>query len=188
MRLIVGLGNPGVQYRWTRHNIGFRCVDSMARKWGIPASQRRAKAVLGQGSRAGEPIVLAKPRTFMNDSGQGVAYLLTRFGAKPEDLIVVYDDMELPLGRLRIRPSGSDGGHNGLRSIIASLNSQSFPRVRLGIGLPSMGQDTVNYVLGHFSEEETPVVAEAIERVVEAVDCLLQEGIDAAMNNFNRVD
>ena len=127
MWLIVGLGNPGDRYRNSRHNLGFWCIDSMASRWGITVNERRAKAVLGRGARAGQDVVLAKPRTFMNNSGEGVDYLLTRFAAPPTNLVIVYDEMELPVGTLRLRPSGSDGGHNGIRSIIAALHSQTFP-------------------------------------------------------------
>ena len=132
MHLIVGLGNPGLTYRGTRHNIGFLCVDLISKMWSIPVKERRAKAVLGRGVYAGREVVLAKPRTFMNNSGQGVSYLLTRFAAVVDDLLVIYDDMELPLGRLRIRRSGSDGGHKGVESIISTLRTQTFPRMRLG--------------------------------------------------------
>ena len=185
MRLIIGLGNPGLQYRKTRHNIGFECVDLMAQKWAISGSERRAKAVLSRGQRAGQEIVLAKPRTFMNNSGEGVSYLLTRFAASLDDLLVIYDDMELPLGRLRIRASGSDGGHNGVRSIISALHTESFPRVRLGIGCPPENQDSVDHVLGRFSKEDSKVIAHAMETVAHAVECWLEEGIDIAMNRFN---
>ena len=185
MRLIVGLGNPSLHYRHTRHNTGFRCVDLMARKWCIPLRDRRAKAVLGQGQRGGQDVVLAKPRTFMNHSGDGVAYLLTRFGAGPSDLVVIYDDMSLPLGKLRVRPTGSDGGHNGIRSIIATLGTQAFPRVRVGIGPLPLGQDPVAYVLGQFTGSESTLLSQTANLVVEAVDCLLEETIDAAMNRFN---
>ncbi len=183
--MIVGLGNPGPQYRGTRHNIGFQCVDLMARKWGILVKERRAKAVLGRGHHAGHEVVLAKPRNFMNNSGECVSYLLTRFASQAEDLVVVYDDMELPLGHLRIRRSGGDGGHKGARSIIDSLETEAFPRIRLGIGPPPTGQDPVQFVLGGFSEGEAAVVARALETVVSAVECLLEEGIDVAMNRFN---
>lgn len=185
MRLIVGLGNPGTRYRSTRHNLGFRCLDRMAMKWEIHSSDRRAKAVLGRGHHAGQEVVLAKPRTFMNNSGEGVVYLLARFGAQPSDLLIVYDDMELPLGRLRIRTSGSDGGHQGIRSIIAALKTQDFPRLRVGIGQPPPGHDPISHVLGRFSEEESTVIARAVKEVVAAVDCLLEEDIDVAMNRFN---
>ncbi len=185
MRLIVGLGNPGTRYRSTRHNLGFRCLDQMARKWEINSSDRRAKAVLGRGHHAGQEVVLAKPRTFMNNSGEGVVYLLARFGGQPSDLLIVYDDMELALGRLRIRTSGSDGGHLGIRSIIAALKTQDFPRLRVGIGQPPPGHDPISHVLGQFSEEESTVIAKAVKEVVAAVDCLLEENIDVAMNRFN---
>ena len=185
MRLIIGLGNPGPQYRNTRHNIGFQCVDLMARKWAISSPERRAKAVISRGQQAGKELVLAKPRTFMNNSGEGVSYLLTRFAASLDDLLIIYDDMELPLGRLRIRRSGSDGGHNGVRSIISALHTESFPRIRLGIGCPPENQDSVDYVLGRFSKEDSIVIAQAVETVVNAVECWLEEGIDITMNRFN---
>jgi PTH1 family peptidyl-tRNA hydrolase len=185
MRIIVGLGNPGDKYRCTRHNIGFRCVDSLARHWGLPLSERRAKAVLGVGRHLEQDVVLAKPRTFMNNSGEGVAYLLTRFAAQPNDLIIIYDEMALPLGKLRIRPSGSDAGHNGIRSIITALRTQSFPRVRVGIGPPALDQGQVSHVLTRFTKEEAPIITQAVSRVVEAVDCLLAESTNVAMNRFN---
>ena len=185
MRIIIGLGNPGDRYRCTRHNIGFRCVDLMARQWDLPLSERRAKAVLGVGRHLEQDIVLAKPRTFMNNSGEGVAYLLTRFTAQPSDLITIYDDVALPLGKLRIRPAGSDGGHNGIRSIIAALKTQAFPRVRVGIGPPALDWDQVSHLLTRFTQEEAPVINQAVTRVLEAVDCLLAEDIQIAMNRFN---
>jgi PTH1 family peptidyl-tRNA hydrolase len=157
----------------------------MARMWGIRVSDRRARAVLGRGNHAGEEVVLAKPRSFMNNSGEGVAYLLTRFASRPEDLVIIYDDMALPLGRLRLRREGSDGGHRGIQSIIESLETQAFPRIRLGIGSPPLGQDSVSYVLGRFSDEEETIVARAVETVVAAVECMLEESIDEAMNRFN---
>ena len=186
MRLIVGLGNPGRRYADSRHNLGFKCVDHMARMWDIELRERRAKAVLGQGDLGDVPVVLAKPRTFMNLSGEGVSYLLTRFAAKPEDLLVVYDEMDLPTGAIRIRPSGSAAGHNGVQSIIDSISTQQFPRVRVGIGTPPEGVDGIKYVLEPFSAEETAVVREAVAITAEAVACIVQEGIDAAMNRFNR--
>jgi PTH1 family peptidyl-tRNA hydrolase len=185
MRLIVGLGNPGPRYRCNRHNVGFRCVDFLSRTWGISLSERRAKAVLGQGQHLGHDVVLATPRTFMNNSGEGVAYLLTRFTARPSDLLVVYDDMALPIGKLRIRSAGSAGGHNGIKSIIATLKTQAFPRIRVGIGQPPSGQDPVAHVLGRIAKEESPLISEAVQRVAEALDCVFAEGIDVAMNRFN---
>ena len=183
--MIVGLGNPGLKYRNTRHNMGFRCVDLMSKEWLIPVKERRAKAVLGRGIYAGQEVVLAKPRTFMNNSGQAVSYLLTRFSADIDHLLVIYDDMELPLGRLRFRPSGSDGGHRGAESMISVIGTQAFPRLRLGIGPPPEDQDPVGFVLGRFSKEESVVIDRAVETAVQAVECWLEEGIDIAMNRFN---
>ena len=185
MRLIVGLGNPGDRYQHTRHNVGFRCIDLMAREWGISLSERRAKAVLGRGNHLGQDVVLAKPRTFMNNSGEGVAYLLTRFGAKPDDLVVVYDEMDLPLGRMRLRPNGSPAGHNGIRSIISELGTPNFARIRVGIGHPDLRGAQVSHVLNRFSGEEAPEIARVVKQVAEAVDCLLEESITVAMNRFN---
>jgi len=185
MLLVVGLGNPGSKYKNTRHNIGFRFVDSMAKKAGIPINDRRAKTVLGEGRIAGHEVVLAKPRTFMNNSGDGVEYLLARFGRRPTDLLVVYDEMALPSGRIRLRPSGSHAGHNGIRSIISSLQSDRFPRLRIGVGKPPNDGDSIPHVLGKFSEEEEPLIAQAVQNAVSAVECLLQESIDIAMNRFN---
>ena len=185
MRLIVGLGNPGDRYQHTRHNVGFRCIDLMAREWGINLSDRRAKAVLGRGNHLGQDVVLAKPRTFMNNSGEGVAYLMTRFGAKADDLVVVYDEMDLPLGRMRLRPNGSPAGHNGIRSIISELGTPNFARIRVGIGHPDLRGAQVSHVLNRFSEEEAPEIARVVKQVAEAVDCLLEESITVAMNRFN---
>ena len=186
MWLIVGLGNPGDRYRSTRHNVGFWCIDIIAARWGINVTERRAKAVLGRGHRSGHDVVLAKPRTFMNNSGEGVSYLLTRFGGQPGNLLIIYDEMELPLGMLRLRPAGSDGGHNGIRSIIATLHSQNFPRLRVGIGQPPADGDPVSHVLGRFTPEESPVIDESVARAALAVDCLLEEDITVAMNRFNQ--
>ncbi len=185
MRIIVGLGNPGPRYRSTRHNIGFRCIDLMASSWDIKVSERRAKAVLGRGRHLNQDVALAKPRTFMNNSGEGIAYLLARFGAKPQDLVVVYDEMALPVGKLRLRPAGSDAGHNGIRSIIATLGTTDFPRIRVGIDRPSQDANQISHVIGGFTDEEAPLIAKTVKMVVKAVDCLLQEGIDQAMNQFN---
>jgi PTH1 family peptidyl-tRNA hydrolase len=186
MKIIVGLGNPGDRYRGSRHNIGFRCVDLMAQRWDLRLSDRRAKAVLGRGHHLGQDVVLAKPRTFMNNSGEAVEYLLTRFGASPADLVVIYDEMDLPVGKLRLRPSGSAAGHNGMRSIIAAIKTADFPRIRVGIGHPPVkGDHIISHVLTSFAEEEEPSIADAVQRVAQAVECLLAESIDVAMNRFN---
>ncbi len=185
MRVFIGLGNPGPRYSNTRHNVGFRCVDLLASRWGITMNDRRAAVVLGQGRRLDQDVVLAKPRTFMNNSGDAVAYLQARFGLHPAGLVVIYDEAALPVGKLRIRTGGSDAGHNGIKSIIAALGTQEFPRIRVGIGPPPGGQGQVAHVLGGFSAEETPHIAQALELVAQAADCLLEESIQAAMNRFN---
>ena len=185
MLLVVGLGNPGTKYSATRHNVGFRFIDLMAKKTDIRLNDRRAKAVLGEGHIAGHKVVLAKPRTFMNNSGEGVEYLLARFGSSPTSLLVVYDEMALPAGRIRIRASGSHAGHNGIRSIISVIHSEHFPRLRIGVGQPPDGEDIIPYVLGRFSEIEEPLIAHAVQNSVSAVKCMLEENIDVAMNRFN---
>ena len=183
-RLIVGLGNPGPRYRDTRHNVGFACVDLLATRWGIAVNDRRRTTVLGQGYRDGMPVALAKPRTFMNLSGESVAYLLARFGGRAADLVVVYDEMALPLGRIRLRARGSDAGHNGIKDIIRTVHTIDFPRLRIGIGGPGQS-GSVDHVLGRFSDAEQPAVDVAIARAAAAVECLLVEGIDLAMNRYN---
>ena len=184
--IIVGLGNPGPRYRDTRHNVGFACIDLLAQRWGIPLSDRRRAAVLGVGYRSGAPVALARPRTFMNLSGEAVAYLMARFGARPADLVIVYDEMALPLGRLRLRAQGSDAGHNGIKDIIRTVRTQQFPRLRIGIGAPAPNAaDSVSHVLGRFTDAEQPAVADALRRAADAVECLLAEGIATAMNRYN---
>ena len=185
MLLVVGLGNPGTKYTATRHNVGFRFIDLMAKKAEIRLNDRRVKAVLGQGRIAGHEVVLAKPRTFMNNSGEGVEYLLARFGGCPSELLIVYDEMALPTGRIRLRASGSHAGHNGIRSIISAVRTDGFPRLRIGVGQPSDGCESVPHVLGKFSKEEEPLIAQAVQDAISAVHCMLEESIDVAMNRFN---
>ena len=184
MLIVVGLGNPGAKYTSTRHNVGFRFIDLLAKKTEIRLNDRRAKAVLGQGRIAGQEVVLAKPRTFMNNSGEGIEYLLARFGGRPSELLVVYDEMALPTGRIRLRASGSHAGHNGIRSIISSVQTDAFPRIRSGVGPPNQGGPSVPHVLGKFSKEEEPLIAQAVQDAVAAVQCMLEENIDVAMNRF----
>lgn len=183
--IIVGLGNPGPKYSGTRHNIGFQCIDRMAKRWGIEVSERRAKAVLGKGSYRGQNVVLAKPRTFMNHSGEGLRYLLARFSAVPADLLVIYDEMALPMGKLRLRSTGSDAGHNGIRSIIDSLNTVEFPRLRIGIGRPDPESNYVTHVLDRFSQEDQTIIDEVVDRVILATECIIEESLERAMNKFN---
>lgn len=183
--IIVGLGNPGPKYRSSRHNVGFRTVDRLSEVSKIAVSHRRAKAVVGEGDVDGCQVVLAKPRTFMNRSGEAIKYLLDRFHADPKQLLIVYDEMDLPPGRIRVRPSGSAAGHNGLKSIIGAVSTQAFPRLRVGIGKPQPGEDDISFVLGGFSDEDGKLVEEATNRAVEAALCVVRDGIDAAMNRYN---
>ena len=184
--IIVGLGNPGPRYADTRHNIGWRVLDLLAGQIGVPVNERRPKAVLGTGYFAGRRVALAKPRTFMNNSGEAVEYLLARFGGGPANLLIIYDEMALLPGRIRLRAAGSDAGHNGIRSIIQSVGGTGFPRLRIGIGAPPPGVVARDYVLGKFTDEEAESVAGAVERAAAAIRCVLEENIDAAMNRFNQ--
>ena len=184
--IIVGLGNPGPRYADTRHNIGWKVLDLVAHQIGVPVSERRPKAVLGSGYFAGRRVVLAKPRTFMNNSGEAVDYLLARFGGGSSNLLVIYDEMALLPGRIRLRAAGSDAGHNGIRSIIQAVGGTGFPRLRIGIGAPPPGVLAREYVLGKFVDEEADAIAGAVERAATAVRCVLEENIDAAMNRFNQ--
>ena len=185
MLLVVGLGNPGTRYTSSRHNIGFRFIDLLAKRADIRLNERRAKAVLGRGRIAGQDVVLAKPRTFMNNSGEGIEYLLARFGGRPSDLLVVYDEMALPTGRIRLRAAGSHAGHNGIRSIIAAVHTEEFPRLRIGVGQPAREGESVPHVLGRFNKEEEPLIAQAVQDAAAAVQCMLEENIDVAMNRYN---
>jgi len=185
MKLIVGLGNPGRTYAATRHNVGFRCVNLFARRHGISFSIRRKAASIAVGEIEGQAAALARPRTYMNNSGEGVRYLVERFCAAPADLVIVYDDMDLPLGSVRVRARGGAAGHRGMASVIGALGTQEIPRIRVGIGKPPAGMDPIDYVLSPFTPEEEPTVREAVSRVAEVVSCLLQVGIEAAMGRFN---
>ena len=183
IRLVVGLGNPGRDYEETRHNIGFRVVDELARRWGMRFTKRQARALVAESTSWEERPLLAKPQTFMNLSGEAVAGLRRAHGLRPEEILVVYDDIDLPFGRIRIRESGSAGGHGGVRSIIERLGTQSFPRLRVGVGRPT--EDAVTHVLGRFRREEAEELPRIISRAADAIECALAEGIPAAMNRYN---
>jgi len=182
--LIVGLGNPGPRYERNRHNIGFQCLDRLASEHHISVTRKRFRALVGEGQIAGRRAVLLKPQTFMNDSGLAVAPAVRWYNIPPERILVIYDDLDLPLGKLRLRPGGSSGGHHGIESIIAELGSPDFIRARVGIGRPERG-DPVDYVLGDFGAEQEPVIEETRHLVARAVVSVLEEGIDAAMNRYN---
>jgi PTH1 family peptidyl-tRNA hydrolase len=190
---VVGLGNPGARYERTRHNAGFMVIDELAARTRAAGRVER-DAWLAETTLAGEPALLVKPQSFMNLSGEPVARLLAEASASPADLVVVVDDVALPLGRIRVRPSGSDGGHNGLLSLITSLETDAFARVRIGVGQEAMEAeleakpDSVplrDFVLGDFLPDELPRLREVIGLAADAVSCLLEEGAAAAMNRFN---
>jgi PTH1 family peptidyl-tRNA hydrolase len=189
MKMIVGLGNPGKEYSANRHNIGFLCVNHLARKHHISLDRKQGRARVGTGEIAGTQVVLAKPQTYMNASGIAVMHLLGKHKLTPDDLIVIHDDLDLPLGKIRIRWGSSAGGHNGIKSIIGSLGTQDFTRIRIGISRPqnvSLAEETiVDYVLGDFESGDSKQVDEIIKKVGEAVICLLTEDLTSAMNKFN---
>lgn len=182
--LIVGLGNPGPEYRGTRHNIGFEVIEELSKRHAIKIDRSRAKARIGSGRICGVAVTLAKPMTYMNLSGQAVAPLLRELNLKPERLLVIADETDLPLGRVRLRAKGGPGGHNGHKSIIASLGTQEYPRLRLGIGRVDKSR-TVDHVLGHFDFGESPVAAEMIKGAADAVELVMELGVEAAMSRVN---
>ena len=185
--LIVGLGNPGPDYAEHRPNIGFRVVDALAKIHGLSFSRcRSARAYLAGGQVRGRTVLLAKPRTFMNVSGRAVSRLSRADDIPPGRILVVYDDLDLPLGRLRLRPEGGSGGHKGMRSIIDLLGTQGFPRLRVGIDRPPGRIDPADYVLQPFDPEQESLLSEVVETAVEAIECWLAQGIVAAMERFNR--
>jgi len=189
MKLIVGLGNPGRGYAGNRHNTGFICLSHLAKSHGIKFDKKQGKARTGAGQVAGTDVVLARPQTYMNLSGESVSRLVKKLKVDPGDLIVIHDDLDLPPGKIRLRQNGGSGGHKGIDSIVASLQSQDFLRLRVGIGRPPVTEpsesDIIRYVLSDFTPEERVVLNEVTTRVSEAILCLLTEGLTAAMNKYN---
>lgn len=185
-RLIIGLGNPGPDYENTRHNAGFMVVDRIAEQVGIALRREEAASILGEGRWRGRPIALAKPLTFMNRSGQAFQALRRRYGLTPADILVIYDDIALPLGSIRLRERGSAGGHNGIQSIIDHLNSTDFPRLRVGIGDSFSRGGQVSFVLEPFRDEERPGAEESIATATEAALTFVRDGMLTAMNLYNK--
>ena len=187
MYIIVGLGNPDGKYRNTRHNIGFDVIDVIADRNRIEVGERKHRGLIGRGIVGGQKAVLVKPQTYMNLSGESVREVIDFYKAdEKSELIVISDDISLDVGQIRIRRKGSAGGHNGLKNIILHLGHDEFQRVRMGVGEKPGGYDLVDYVLGHFSKEEREVMDEAAVRAAEAVEVMIAEGADAAMNRFNQ--
>lgn len=186
MKIIVGLGNPGKKYLNTRHNIGFDAVDALASKFNIKLNKEKFNAIFGDGTICGEKVIIVKPQTFMNLSGEAVREIVSWYKENPENVLVIFDDISLPVGKLRIRPKGSAGGHNGIKSIIYQLNSDIFPRIKIGVGAPqNKDYDLADFVLGKFSKDETEVLIKSVVRVTEAVEDIIKNGAEHAMNIFN---
>ena len=185
MKLIVGLGNPGRRYRETRHNVGWEVISRLARRARIAVDEEDGFSDVGRGAIGGTRVILARPQTYVNVSGEAVRDLRRRHRLRPQDIVVVVDDLDLPLGRLRLRASGSAGGHNGLKSIIEALGTTEFPRLRVGIGRPAEGVDPADHVLTRFTSDEQAVVDAALDRAAEAIETAITEGIETAMNRFN---
>ena len=184
MYIIAGLGNPGKKYENTRHNMGFLVLDAFAERHGIKVSRIKHKALTGDGIVAGKKVLLVKPQTYMNLSGESLREVMDYYKVPIENLIVIYDDLDLETGALRIRKKGSSGSHNGMKSVIYQLQDDGFPRIRIGIG-GADGRDWKDYVTGGVSKEEADVLSETIRRAADAVTCILEEGIDIAMNKYN---
>ena len=184
MYVIVGLGNPGKQYENTKHNVGFLAVDQLAEKHGITVNKLKFKALVGEGHISGQKVLLVKPQTFMNLSGNSVREIVNFYKIEPEELLVIYDDIDVEMGRIRIRKGGSAGTHNGMRSIIYDIREDGFPRIRIGIAGERHG-DLAGYVLGGFHGEDRELAVKGIETAVAAAEKILSDGIDRAMNEYN---
>ena len=185
MYIIVGLGNPGEKYVHTRHNVGFEVIDILADRIGIHVDEKKHKGLCGRGVLEGQKVVLVKPQTFMNLSGESVRAVADFYKVAADEIIVVYDDISLEPGRLRVRGKGSAGGHDGIKNIIAHLGTQEFPRVKVGIGEKPKGMDLADYVLSHFGRGEWEQMEEAFKEAADAVAVMISQGTEAAMNRFN---
>ncbi len=187
MKLIVGLGNPGIEYQFTPHNMGFLAVDRIAEQLGVRVNNRNCHAQTARAVLEGHEVVLAKPETYMNLSGTSVRELVERHEVQPErDLIVIYDELDLPFGSLRVRPRGSSAGHNGIASVIGALGTQEVMRIRLGVGPDHAVSDGARFVLSQFKKAQYPVLDQVLDAAAEAVRVMLKDGVQAAMNRFNR--
>lgn len=186
MKIIAGLGNPTKEYEGTRHNIGFSVIDKLADKYNISMNEKKHKAICGKGMIEGEKVILLKPQTYMNLSGESIVDAVNFYKVDPEeDVIIIYDDIDLDVGKLRIRAKGSAGGHNGMKNIIAHLGTQVFPRIRVGVGAKPKDWDLADYVLGRFPKEELPEIEAGRETACEAVKIIVSQGVEAAMNRIN---
>ncbi len=187
MYIIVGLGNPGREYQNTRHNIGFQVIDAIAEKNNISVKEKKYKALIGKGVVAGQKVLLVKPQTYMNLSGESVREVIDYYKIdEKKELIVISDDISLDVGQIRIRKKGSAGGHNGLKNIILHLGHDQFERIKMGVGEKPQGYDLADYVLGHFTQMEQEILQDSIARASQAVETIMTEGVDQAMNRYNQ--
>lgn len=186
MKIVVGLGNPGIQYQWARHNVGFQVVDRLAETYHLNISHRRFGSLYGTGWIDSEKVIITKPTTFMNRSGEAVQKVIRFFNIGTEDLIVIHDDLDLPFGNLRFKRRGGDGGHQGVRSIIESIGGNVFPRLKVGIGRPPRGVEAAQYVLNEFDKIERSQLGKVLSEAVEALSLLLLKGASEAMNRYNK--
>ncbi len=185
MKIIIGLGNPTKEYQGTRHNVGFSVIYALSDEYDIRVDIKKHKALIGKGIIGGEKVILAMPMTYMNLSGESVRELMDYYKCDSSDIIVIYDDISLDVGKLRIRAKGSAGGHNGIKNIISCIGTQEFARIKVGVGEKPKHMDLADYVLGHFSKDEQPVIRESTKKAADAVAVILAEDVDAAMNKFN---
>ena len=185
MKIIAGLGNPGAEYAQTKHNVGFMLVDALAERLNAPAWKEDFFSAITEVRIAGEKVFLVKPLTYMNNSGEALGPMLSYYKTDADDLVVVHDDMDIPVGTVRIRKKGSSGGHNGIKSILTHVGSEDFARVRIGIGRPPAGWTVINHVLAPFSSEDAPKIRAAIDYLLPAVECIVADGVDLAMNKYN---
>lgn len=185
MKIIAGLGNPGAEYAHTKHNVGFMLVDALADHLNAPAWKEDFFSAMTEVRIGGEKVFLVKPLTYMNNSGEAIGPMLSYYKMETDDLTVVHDDMDIPAGMVRIRKKGSSGGHNGIKSVIAHVGGEDFARVRIGIGRPPAGWTVINHVLAPFSSEDVPKIREAINYLLPAVECIVTDGVDLAMNRYN---
>lgn len=183
--LVVGLGNPGPKYEWTRHNVGFLVVDELAERANIPVQKLKYKALTNTTVIGRQSVLLMKPTTYMNLSGESVGQAARFYKIPPERVLVIYDDVSLPVGKIRVRPTGSAGGHNGIKNIIAHLGTQDFPRIKIGTGAPGEGGDMIDWVIGVPSQAERKTLLESFERAIQAAECILEHGVQKAQNDFN---
>lgn len=185
MKIIAGLGNPGDEYANTKHNVGFMLVDALAGKFSFEKWRTKQDSLIAEGRIGNEKVILVKPLTYMNESGRAIGPLLSWYKLSASDLIVVHDDMDIPAGTVRIRPKGSAGGHNGMKSVLYHVQDEKFARVRIGIGRPPQGWSVVKHVLSKFSSDDFEKITEAVNYLLPAVECIVTDGVDMAMNRYN---